>query len=176
MSVRYLLPCPCGKPAPVSASQAGGVVTCPACGETLETPRLRDLVQLPTEEAQTPPKSGWSPRQGVLTAGLLLAAALAGGGGWFAANEPQPPAPFDPSARSALVEKGLEQMSATDLWKTYHAFYQPMMQHGLQSSETHLDRNTKEAIRMSHLYQRTLFFAAAAVAVAAGAIYCVLPK
>lgn len=176
MSVRYLLPCPCGKTAPVSASQAGGVVTCPACGETLETPRLRDLVRLPTEEAEAPAASSWSPRQGVLTAGLLLAAALAGGGWWFAANEPQPPEPFDASIRSALVEKGLEEMSPTDLWKSYYAFYEPMTQRGLQRAETRLDRQTKEALRLSHLYQRVLFFAAGAVAVAAAAICLVLPK
>lgn len=176
MSVRYLLPCSCGETVSVTTSQAGGTVVCPSCGNSLETPRLRDLVQLPVEETEAPPASGWSPRHGVLTAGLLLAAVLAGGGAWVAANEPAPPAPFDASARAASVDRGLENMSATDLWKSYYTYYEPMMRFGMQQNEPPRDAALRDAIRASQLNQRVLNFAAGTLAVLAVLLFALMPK
>ena len=176
MSVRYLLPCSCGESVSVAPSQAGGTVVCPSCGNSLETPRLRDLVQLPVEETEAVSSAGWSPRQGVLTAGLLLAATLAGLGAWAASNEPAPQAPVDLSAREAMVEKNLDQLSATDLWRSYYAFYEPMTRLGLQQQESPRDAALREAILASQLNQSVLFIAAGVIAAAAFVLFALMPK
>ncbi len=151
-------------------------MVCPACGNSLETPRLRELVRLPVEESDTPASAGWGPRHGVLTAGLLFAAVLAAGGAWFASNEPAPPPPFDAVERAERVDIGLDRMPATDLWKLYHSYYEPMMRQGMQRNEPPHDAALRDAIQASRLYQRVLFIAAGAVAAAAIGLFALLPK
>lgn len=116
----------------MAVSQAGGTVSCSECGASLPVPRLRDLRDLPVEACSQSTGGGWGFRQGVLTAGLLLAAALAAGAGWFTATEPEAPPEFDAASRDAVVEADLEKMAPVDLWSLYLYRYAPMMTNGMQ--------------------------------------------
>jgi hypothetical protein len=46
----YRLTCRCSAHVPVTAGQAGGLARCPACGEALDVPRLRDLAAFAVED------------------------------------------------------------------------------------------------------------------------------
>lgn len=79
----------------MTAGQAGGQASCPACGRFLDVPRLRDLAAFAVEPAAAsgPPRSGLG--RGLLVAGsalgvaaALLALSLVPIGGLFF---PQPP-------------------------------------------------------------------------------------
>ena len=73
----YLLPCSCGKTVPVEVRQAGGRVTC-SCGTQLEVPALRQLRQLPQQQAVGQPRSAssWGTRQGWVAVSLIVVAFL----------------------------------------------------------------------------------------------------
>jgi hypothetical protein len=81
VSVRYLVPCACGRKAPVESRQAGQTVVC-ACGAALEVPTLLRLTAMEREEsavAAPPPGASWGLGQAVALVGLaILLAALAG--------------------------------------------------------------------------------------------------
>lgn len=113
---------------------------------------------------------------GVLSAGLLLAGALAAGAGWFAVNEPEPPAPFDPATRQAIVEEGLEQMEPAGLWRLLVEVYEPAVSQGFRQAESPRDEFINRAIGLSQQYQRALLIAAAAVAVLTVILFAVSPK
>ncbi|TWU20551.1 hypothetical protein Pla52o_44290 [Novipirellula galeiformis] len=82
----YQLSCPhCQSVIAVSPSQAGDQTQCPSCGETVAIPRLRELRQLPQDEAQTassdreaPPfeEPGFAQRIGTVALGLICTASL----------------------------------------------------------------------------------------------------
>lgn len=77
MVTTYLVPCDCGKTLEVEPSQAGLSVTCD-CGAATELPTLGGLRSFPTKEQQKASRgSAWGPRQGLLTAGLLMVAVSA---------------------------------------------------------------------------------------------------
>lgn len=77
----FLLPCECSRPIVITTGQAGGVVTCPACGREVAVPKLRDFSRLePVERGQSGPQTGWRLAHacmlaGGITAVLALAAA-----------------------------------------------------------------------------------------------------
>jgi hypothetical protein len=81
VSVKYLLPCACGRTLPVEPRQAGQTVIC-ACGEALEVPTLLRLAALEQEQpaaAAPPPVASWGLGQAIALVGLaILLAALAG--------------------------------------------------------------------------------------------------
>lgn len=74
MNTIYLLPCTCGKSIEVDRSQAGLTVHC-ACGRGQEVPTIRGLALLESRvRSQVAPRLTWGPAQGVIFAGLALAA------------------------------------------------------------------------------------------------------
>lgn len=92
----YLVPCTCSARVAVTAGQAGGRIACPACGASIDVPRLRDLGQYQAAAATSGRHhSVWDASRGLLFAGaaIALVAAVAAasvariGGGMF----PQPP-------------------------------------------------------------------------------------
>lgn len=176
MSARYLLPCSCGASIPVAASQAGGALRCEACQATLDVPRLRDLRELPVEAVATRAGSGWSFRLGVLTAGVLLATALAAGAGYFAATEPAPPAPFDAEARKEMVETGLDNLPPKELFQMFVQMYEPMAARGIEKLEPPRNRAINKAIENSQLYRDILLYAAGGVLAVALGSFALLPK
>lgn len=176
MSARHLLSCPCGKPIPVATSQAGGSVACPECGASQTVPRLRDLRELPLEPTSGRARGGWGFRQGVLTTGLLVSAALAAGGAWFAANEPAPPAEFNAANRNELITADLDRMSALDLWALYEFRYAPMRTNGMQVAENPQDAVIERAIERSRFGRKVCLYAAGGVlALAVGVFALVRP-
>lgn len=87
----YRVPCACSHGVIVTAGQAGGRVSCPACGAEVVVPRLRDLAALVVvEEAAAPRAPVWDAGRGLLVAGgalalvaAVLAASLNRMGGFF---------------------------------------------------------------------------------------------
>lgn len=73
----YQLTCSCDHHLEVTATQAGSVQRCPACGEEFEVPTLRALRSLPeiepAEPAAAAPARPWSSKQGLtFTSALVL--------------------------------------------------------------------------------------------------------
>ncbi|QDV76065.1 hypothetical protein [Botrimarina mediterranea] len=176
MSTRHLLPCTaCGKSVPVSPSQAGGAVTC-ECGARLDVPRLGEMRNLPADESVPPQAAAWSFRNGVLSAGLLIAGALAAGAGWFAAVEPAPPAPPDAAARTESVQRQLDAMPPAQLFQLYTEIYKPLIDRGFQEFKSPEDVATLRRIDQCRLYRNVLVGAAGAVVVATLVLVGVAPK
>lgn len=76
----YLLPCRCGADIVVTTAAAGGIVTCPACGDESPVPKLRDLSALEpaASTARSRTRTGareWTAAHTMLLAGALIAAA-----------------------------------------------------------------------------------------------------
>ena len=77
----YRIPCRCSAVVLVGPGQAGGVVECPACGTSLDVPRLRDLEPYAvavTSAAERSPRrgSGWfilGAAVAILSAGTAVA-------------------------------------------------------------------------------------------------------
>ena len=70
----YLLPCVCLQDLCVNAGQAGGVLSCPACGRSVAVPKFRDMQALP--ESVLPlsrPQRSWTVFHALVLAGTLLA-------------------------------------------------------------------------------------------------------
>jgi hypothetical protein len=131
---------------------------------------------LPVEDNAVLAAAGWSFRNGVLSAGLLVAAALAAGAGWFAAAEPAPPAPPDLVARLASVERQLDAMSPAALYRLYTDVYKPLADRGFQEVQTPADAATLRRIDECRLYRNVLLGAAGAVVVVTLVLFGVAPK
>jgi hypothetical protein len=69
----FLLPCSCSVDIPVSAGLAGGRVSCPSCGRSIDVPKLRELSRLREQPAGSPAQTRWSPAHAVLLAGSAVA-------------------------------------------------------------------------------------------------------
>lgn len=176
MSTRYLLSCTeCGKSVLISPSQAGGAVNC-ECGARLDVPRLGEMRNLPTDETVKPAAVGWSFRNGVLSAGLLVAAALGACAGWYAAVEPKAPEPEDAVARIASVERQLDAMPPAALFKLYTDVYKPLADRGFQDVKSPQDLATLSRIDECRLYRTVLLAAAGSVVVVTLVLYGVAPK
>jgi hypothetical protein len=71
---KFLLRCECAVDMAVGAGQAGGRVTCPSCGRSVEVPKLRELERLrelvPDTVAARP---RWSPAHAVALLGAVVA-------------------------------------------------------------------------------------------------------
>lgn len=82
---RYVLPCSCSRRIPVVAGQAGGAVTCPACGASMLVPRLGALERLEIE-ASAPTAAegaGWNAAWACLATGVALLVLGAAAAGWL---------------------------------------------------------------------------------------------
>lgn len=109
----YLLPCTCGGDIRVSAAQAGGTATCPACGREAAVPKFRDLSTLrkagaaPTAAGRRP----WTLPHTMLLAGTLIAAACALGSGAFVPPEVEM---FDPDQiRQSVLRAPTDEVLST---------------------------------------------------------------
>ena len=157
----YLLNCRCGTAVPVEVGQAGERVACPSCGVQLEVPTLRKLGHLPVAAqttAQAP--STWGPRQGVVTAGLILAAALAGIALWSRFSEPAVPH-FDPAARLQSVKQAVESITPVQSWHLWIEVYRPMAERGFAIIEDPHKPAIEQYIAKQRFFQKTLLSIAA---------------
>lgn len=86
----FLLPCDCSRPIEITAGQAGGVATCPACGREVAVPKLRDFSRLePVERGEAGPRAGWRLGHACMLAGGITAV-LAWAGAATLSMPPQP--------------------------------------------------------------------------------------
>lgn len=114
----YLFPCPCSARIEIGAGQAGGQVTCPACGARLDVPKLRDFRDL--EVADTP-RSAAAGRWNWRHASMLAAAAVALVCGAVAAVVGVPPrSPVDAEMIRAAV-MAADDASIIAAWKSLAA-------------------------------------------------------
>jgi len=92
VSIRYLLPCPCGKTIPVETAQAGQIVRC-ACGKDIEVPTLLRLRSLDTadEEPKTAARGSWGIHQGLTIVGAAIMLVAAASLVFFYLHRPVPP-------------------------------------------------------------------------------------
>jgi len=72
----FRLPCRCSATVTILPGQAGSRQTCPACGGTIEVPRLRDLAPFAVA-AERPSGPRWRPAHAWLFVGGLVAVAAA---------------------------------------------------------------------------------------------------
>ncbi len=125
----YLLPCACGNSVPVDIGQAGGRVVC-SCGTQLDVPTLRQLRHLPRETVgeKGKPAGSWGSRQGIITASLIVAAALLAWGAWIWWTGPVIPT-FDPATRQCAVEEQIKTPAGA--WEAWIDYYRPMAERGI---------------------------------------------
>lgn len=70
----FLLPCDCSHAIVITSGQAGGLVTCPACGREVAVPKLRDVSRLKSiERGQSRPRVGWRRAHACMLAGWITA-------------------------------------------------------------------------------------------------------
>ncbi len=160
---KYLLQCECGESHVISNHQAGSTLAC-GCGKELIVPTLRNLADLPrVDEADTKPKSSWGIRQGVFTAGLLVALTLGSICGWFQFRMPAPPKPFDLAARSEFFKENVDQLTPVESWTLWMVDLKPLAELGTRKVESPVDMVRKNQIKRFTYYRNVFGIAAAAV-------------
>lgn len=71
----FLLPCACAAEIEIVVGQAGGSLSCPACGRRVDVPKLRDFAGLRVKSvAAAPPGRRWGLPHAVALAGVAVAA------------------------------------------------------------------------------------------------------
>jgi len=70
----HLLPCHCSAEIPVNKGQAGGSVTCPACGAGVAVPKFRDFDRLREQSTTVTHGTVWTAAHAWLLTGLVTAA------------------------------------------------------------------------------------------------------
>ena len=173
---KYLLTCHCGANVPVEIGQAGERVVC-QCGATLEAPPLRKMRHLPVAPAAGASAGlspAWSPRKGIVTACLVLAAVLAVMALWSWITEPVI-APFSAAGRQQAVEEGLKTMTPEQSWHLWVERYKPLAEQGFTEFEHPHAAAIEQQIAKQRFFQRMLL-AAAGVFVAVAALAAFWPR
>jgi hypothetical protein len=169
---KYLVECTCGNKLPVEIGQAGGRITC-SCGNLVDVPPLRKLRHLPIAESQVVhPTSTWSARKGVITASLLLAAALAIVNAWSWFTQPKVPV-FNPATyQHEVIEPRLKAMTPSQGWQWWIEYYKPLAERGFAYLEFANRGQIETIIAERQSLRRTLWIVAAiAAAIAAAAAF-----
>ena len=176
VSNRYLLPCDCGQTVVVDPSQAGDRVECPGCGNRLDVPTLRRLRDLEPAQSDASAETTWGLNQALFTVGLLVTCLLAGGSAYFAIVEPEPPPPFNPTARDTLVSQNLQKLDPIDVWGMWITAYKPLEKVGLAPMKTQAEILTLARIETCRTYRNQLLAAAAVVLVLSFAVFKTAPS
>ena len=96
----YLLPCGCSASIEVGPGQAGGRVSCPACGAMVAVPRLGELARLPRGRPPAPVAAAWTAAHACLLGGCVVAATALAAAAYLGST----PAPlFDAAAIRGAV-------------------------------------------------------------------------
>lgn len=174
MAAQYLLECTCGERHSVETRQAGTTISC-QCGKTLEVPTLRGLKELPQKEVKSDaPPAEWTLRQGIVTAGVIVALILFGAGivPWrheraFQQSQDslEDTAPLI-TAMETDVEKMLDQ-SPLKAWQFWQYSYKPSIESGFIELTASAKAGLGEAIRAKRTERWVWWGAAAIVLVAA---------
>ena len=119
MSPTYLLPCSCGQKIIVDTSLAGDLVTCEACGQTVEVPTLLRLKQLEpaVPEQARPARRAWGAKQKVLVVGLLVTAIGVGLTTWCILTWPLPPVDMVPKDHIPETVAKMSPIETVSHWR-----------------------------------------------------------
>ena len=110
----FLLPCECSHAIVITTGQAGGVVSCPACGSQVTVPKLRDFSRLEAvERGQSGSRTGWRLAHACMLAGGITAVLA-----WAAAAmlSVPPPTTITPEAIRANVAAASDKQ-IFEAWK-----------------------------------------------------------
>ena len=119
MTIRYLLPCPCGARIPVDVSQAGERIFC-QCGVTLDVPTMRQLRELELAEPEAvATRTEWGVRQGVILLALVVTLVAGAIGGYLWAVQPAPPT-LDTEAALRAIDQQVNAMTPLQSWELWH--------------------------------------------------------
>jgi hypothetical protein len=117
VTVKYLLPCSCGRKLPVELRQAGQSVVC-QCGASLEVPTMLELATLAKageEPAASRPAMRWGRRQRVGLVGLTIVLATIGLAVYLACDPPVRP-PIHPELSPEHIED-LSPVASRKAWR-----------------------------------------------------------
>jgi hypothetical protein len=138
VSVKYLLPCRCGRQITVEPREAGQTSVCP-CGQTLPIPTMREMTGLelaPVETSRPPERAwGWQHRVSLLGA-TLLATAVVGGVLLFWHRPIAPIDAIDPQA----VQQRANDLSPLRTWQVWQLMKQGLDRRTDQIYEAALTR------------------------------------
>jgi hypothetical protein len=167
----YLLTCQCGKTIPVEVGQAGGRVACD-CGAQVDVPTLRKLRHLPIAKPDAGShRSAWNARKGVAAAGIILTCLFAAYALWNRVTEPKV-VPFDPAARTNIVNERLDTMTPLQCWTMWIEIYQPLAKTGFGIFEDpHNDAVERIVAHRRGVQTALLIIAAVCALVAAAAAF-----
>lgn len=174
--MKYLLTCQCGAKIEVEPSQAGDFVAC-VCGASIEVPTLRQIRELPQAAPaglKSSDPSGWGVRQGVLSAGLLLAAILGGISWYMWLVDPPPPADFDPQARNQAVAEGLSNLTPLEGFQRWVYDYKSLRE--LNELQDPRDMVLRSYLLKRRIIRAALLGAAGLVLLGSLAAYFALPR
>ena len=101
---------------------------------------------------------------------------LAGGSAYFAIVEPEPPPPFNPTARDTLVSQNLQKLDPIDVWGMWITAYKPLEKVGLAPMKTQAEILTLARIETCRTYRNQLLAAAAVVLVLSFAVFKTAPS
>jgi hypothetical protein len=162
----YLLTCQCGKTIPIEVGQAGERVAC-ECGANVEVPPLRKLRHLPLAQPKTAqPRAAWSASKGFVTAALIAAGLLAAVAAWSWWTEPVMPK-FNPEGQIAAVDRELAEVTPTQAWARWVAYYRPLATRGFSDAVFPYAAEIEQKIAERRFLQKTLLTIAAVCAAVA---------
>jgi hypothetical protein len=166
----YLLPCNCSADIEVVSGQAGGSVTCPACGRQNDVPKLRDFEQLKTRsQSSGKAAGGWSAMHALALAGAA-SAAIAFAAAAVVGSTPR--AAFDPERVRSDI---LASEDDARLYRALQEYSSASVSRGAMREEVDLQRRAIFATGMARTLQ-VLGGLGAVVAVAAGLMILAAPK
>ena len=127
MATRHQFPCPlCDEPVNVESTQAGQLIKCRSCKESIKVPKLRDLRGAPVEEPEAQPtrsvakSSQWTGAQRWTFVGGLLVAAIAGVvGALFHFNAASLVTEIEPYFLEPRMERRFENLSPVELIRAW---------------------------------------------------------
>jgi hypothetical protein len=142
VTLKYVLPCPCGAETAVEPRQAGETIQC-SCGSTLQIPTMREIIALetaPLESASSqPPAAAWGMSHRLILLGTTVSVlAIAVGIVLYVHRPVSRFGGIDPEE----IRRSAQQMSPWYAWEVWETMKQG------------LDRRTDRQYEMGLVYFR----------------------
>lgn len=119
MTVKYLLPCSCGRQIVIEPRQAGETISC-SCGASLQTPTLLNMttLELAPPESVREPSSNWGLKHRVRLLGTVLVVSAIFGGVWLFLKRPISPFDTIDPERIRQTAQKFSPLQTWDIWET----------------------------------------------------------
>jgi hypothetical protein len=161
----FRVPCRCSATVTILPGQAGSRQTCPACGSTIEVPRLRDLAPFAIED-ERPSGPRWRPAHAWLFVGGLVAVAAAIAAALVGS--------FDGGASVRLpdeqvIRRVIEASDAATIHAAWRSLRQSSVDRGAMPAELLVQRAAGSAGRIAMLLWAVAALAGLAALAGAGA-------